>query len=59
MMGRKQKLDADGWDVTTRWRRMVKSFDRAGVTKSIKKRMNKAYRRDGKKQIAQELSYDG
>jgi len=46
MMGRRQKLKGgDEWDVVSKWRKILVYCSRPGVTKTIKKKMN---RRDRK-----------
>jgi len=49
MKGRKQKLKGgDEFDVVSSWRRVYCYLQRAGVAKSIKKKMNKRFRKDAK-----------
>jgi hypothetical protein len=49
MMGRKQKLKGgDEYDVVSSWRKVMCYLQRAGATKSIKKKMNKRARSDAK-----------
>ena len=48
-MGRKQKLKGgDEYDAVSNWRKLMCYLQRAGVTKSIKKKMNKRARQEGK-----------
>lgn len=42
-MGRKQKMDGDGYDITSRFCRRYINF-RAGEKRRIKRRLNKRYR---------------
>ena len=49
MMGRRQKMDQDGYDVTSGWRHIL--VWARGEKKRIKRRMNKAFRREGKQEI--------
>ena len=52
MMGRKQTLKGgDEYDVVSGWRRWYCYLQRAGVAKSIKKKMNKRFRSDAKRQM--------
>ena len=49
MMGRKQTLKGgEEYDVVSNWRKLYCYLHRAGVAKSIKKKMNKRARRDAK-----------
>ncbi len=49
MMGRRQKLSGDGWDVVHPWRRRIYCYlQRAGAAKAVKRRLNRAERRLGK-----------
>lgn len=49
MMGTRQKLDGDGIDITSKWRRLLCRMDRAGVTASIKRRLRRQRRRAEKR----------
>ena len=52
MMGRKQTLKGgDEYDVVAGMRRWYCYLQRAGVAKSIKKKMNKRSRRDAKRKL--------
>mgnify|MGYP003680160237 CR=1 FL=1 len=52
MMGRKQKLKGGcEYDVVFRWRGWFCYLERAGVCKSIKKKMNKRARSDAKRNL--------
>ncbi len=52
MMGRRQKLDGDGWDVVSRKARRILCWCKhAGVTKRVKTRLNRAARRDAKMEL--------
>ena len=51
-MGRKQTLKGgDEYDVVGSWRKLYCYLQRAGVAKSIKKKMNKRSRRDAKRKL--------
>ncbi len=51
-MGRRQKLDGDGWDVVSRYMRRILCWcQRAGATKRVKVRLNRAARRDAKRAL--------
>jgi len=55
MMGRKQTLkNGDEYDVVGRWRKLYCYLQRAGVAKSIKKKMNKRFRKDAKRKMYME-----
>ena len=52
MMGRKQKLKGgDEYDVVSTWRKLYCYLQRAGLAKSIKKKMNKRARSDAKRKL--------
>tara|TARA_Y100000310_G_scaffold241127_1_gene245035 strand:- start:254 stop:481 length:228 start_codon:yes stop_codon:yes gene_type:complete len=52
MMGRKQKLKGGNeFDVVSSWRKLFCYLQHAGVTKSIKKKMNKRARQEGKRRM--------
>ena len=52
MMGRKQTLKGgDEYDVVSRWRKLYCYLQRAGVAKSIKKKMNKRDRKEAKRKM--------
>ena len=52
MMGRKQKLKGgDEYDVVGSWRKWFCYLQRAGATKSIKKKMNKRARKEAKRKM--------
>ena len=52
MMGRKQKLKGgDEYDAVSNWRKLMCYMQRSGVTKSIKKKMNKRARQDAKRKL--------
>jgi hypothetical protein len=52
MMGRKQKLKGgDEYDVVGGWRKLMCYLQRAGVTKSIKQKMNRRYRHEAKRKL--------
>jgi Zn/Cd-binding protein ZinT len=52
MMGRKQTLKGgDEYDLVGSWRRWYCYLQRAGVAKSIKKKMNKRARKDAKRKM--------
>ena len=52
MMGRKQTLKGgDEYDVVGGWRKLYCYLQRAGAVKSIKKKMNRRARRDGKRKL--------
>lgn len=53
---RRQKLkNADEYDLLF-WRPVLKYFERSGVAKKIKRRLNKRYRQEGKKEIEKVLN---
>ena len=57
MMGRKQKLkDGDEYDCASTRSRALLSF-RPGQTKSIKRKMNKRWRKEAKKDILKEINH--
>ena len=52
MMGRKQTLKGgDEYDVVGGWRKWYCYLQRAGVTKSIKQKMNRRARHDAKRKL--------
>jgi Zn/Cd-binding protein ZinT len=52
MMGRKQTLKGgDEYDLVGSWRKLYCYLQRAGVAKSIKKKMNKRARKDAKRKM--------
>ena len=52
MMGRKQKLiNGDEHDVVGAWRKVYCYLQRAGVTKKIKTKLNKRFRRQAKEEL--------
>ena len=52
MMGRKQTLKGgDEYDLVGSWRRWYCYLRRAGVAKSIKKKMNKRARKEAKRKM--------
>ena len=52
MMGRKQTLKGgDEYDVVGSWRKLYCYLQRAGVVKSIKKKMNKRARQEAKRKM--------
>jgi len=52
MMGRKQTLKrGDEYDLVGSWRKLYCYLQRAGVAKSIKKKMNKRARKDAKRKL--------
>ena len=52
MMGRKQALKGGNeYDVVGSWRKLYCYLQRAGVAKSIKKKMNKRSRQDAKRKL--------
>ena len=52
MMGRKQTLKGgDEYDLVSNWRKLYCYLQRAGVAKSIKKKMNKRARKDVKRKL--------
>ncbi len=51
MMGRRQKLDGDGRDVVSRYARRALCWTKhAGATKRVKRRLNRAERRSGRRE---------
>jgi hypothetical protein len=55
MMGRRQKLKSgDDYDFLY-WRRVLCVFDKAGVSQKNKRRLNKRWRKDLKKELEREL----
>ena len=51
-MGRRQKLrGGDEWDIVNGWRRIYCSYQRAGRTAAIKRRMRRRARREGKLEL--------
>lgn len=48
MMGHREKMNQDEWEVFTKWRRIVCCLQRSGVVKKTKKRFNKRVRRASK-----------
>jgi len=51
-MGRKQTLKrGDEYDLVGSWRKLYCYLQRAGVAKSIKKKMNKRARKDAKRKL--------
>ncbi len=52
MMGRRQKLDGDGWDVVSqKARRLLCWVKHPGVTRRVKTRLNRLERRQAKREI--------
>jgi hypothetical protein len=48
-------MDGDEWDVTSkRWRRLLKSMSRAGVSSAIKRRLRQKVRRTAQTDIKEQ-----
>lgn len=56
MMGRRQELKGSEWDLFNGWKRVLCYMKKAGVSKGMKRAMNKRMRREGENEINESLT---